>query len=137
MHAGATKIDSTTPRLCCRRGPMSYGSRIEIFYRQLGDYTARILKGAKAAELPILQPTAFESVARGKWALRCRRLSCSAPFRSWHEAAERGRPLYGRCRGRPDMMQRLQRMQVGVTNGHIAFDELIFPRWYELTSPRT
>ena len=41
---------------------MSYGSNLADMFRQVGVYTGSILKGAKPAEMPVLQSTKFEFV---------------------------------------------------------------------------
>ena len=58
---------------------MSYGANLKDVWRQLGSYTGRILKGAKPADLPVVQSSKFELIINHQTA-RMLKLAVPAPL---------------------------------------------------------
>jgi putative tryptophan/tyrosine transport system substrate-binding protein len=53
-HANRENVDAG--------GLMSYGSNVPDLHRRAGDFVDKILKGSRASDLPVEQPTKFDLV---------------------------------------------------------------------------
>jgi putative ABC transport system substrate-binding protein len=73
-HIVALTINHKIPAIFFERdsvvdgGLVTYSASFSDSFRQVGDYVGRILKGAKPADLPVLQPTKFELIINLKTA---------------------------------------------------------------------
>src|SRR5215510_7578331 len=64
----AVPMTSATREIAEAGGLMSYGPNIADAFRQVGVYAGRILKGAKPADLPVVQSSKFELVINAETA---------------------------------------------------------------------
>lgn len=73
-HIVALTISHRIPAIFFERdsvvdgGLMTYAASFSDSFRQVGEYVGRILKGAKPADLPVLQPTKFEMIVNARTA---------------------------------------------------------------------
>ena len=102
--SAALALRHAVPTICQYRefaaagGLMSYGGSITDDYRLVGDYTGRILKGEKPADLPVQQATRIELIINMKTAKAAR------PHLPDHAARPRRRG--DRMSGRHETMRR-------------------------------
>jgi len=58
----------TTREYLAGRGLLSYGSSLELLVRAVAPYVDKILRGARPADLPVVQPSKYELVINLKTA---------------------------------------------------------------------
>jgi putative ABC transport system substrate-binding protein len=74
VHIGTLALDARLPTVNGAReyveagGLVSYGASYSDLYRRAGDYVDKILRGTKAGDIPVEQPTKFELVLNLKTA---------------------------------------------------------------------